>query len=169
MRRMPVSPAVVTGLTRISAGAVDDGSGDGALDPRAVASGRTSGVLWGCDLASAADPVECTVAPAARGGAVDGVLLSRRRLPADDVTVRAGVLVTTRSLAVAWPELRLALEYDGEWHAEPGQFGRDRRRLNRLTAAGWTVVFVTAAGLHDPERLLARIAEALASRCAARR
>jgi hypothetical protein len=231
--------------------------------PGAVASGRTAGVLWGCDLASAVDPVELTVAPGTRGGAVDGVLLTRRRLPADDLTLRAGVpvttalrtaldlcrirplddavavvdrfLVTTRAPTVeevraaaeqltgrdcrhvrevaaladgkagspretqvrlllhrsplpdpvaqhsvsdargrfvarvdfAWPELRLALEYDGEWHAEPAQFGRDRRRLNRLTAAGWTVVFVTAADLHDPERLLARIAEALASRCAA--
>ena len=37
----------------------------------------------------------------------------------------------------------------------------DRRRLNRLTEAGWTVVFVTAADLHHPERVLARIAAAL--------
>ena len=36
-----------------------------------------------------------------------------------------------------WPEQRLALEYDGLRHAEPGQFARDRERLNRLTAAGW--------------------------------
>jgi very-short-patch-repair endonuclease len=61
----------------------------------------------------------------------------------------------------AWPEHKLALEYDGLWHAEPGQFAKDRRRLNRLQAAGWRVVFVTAADLHDPERLLARIAAAL--------
>jgi hypothetical protein len=61
----------------------------------------------------------------------------------------------------AWPELRIALEYDGEWHAEPGQFGKDRRRLNRLREAGWTVVFVTAADLRDRDRLLARIAAAL--------
>ncbi|MGY1794996.1 endonuclease domain-containing protein [Geodermatophilus sp. SYSU D00525] len=46
---------------------------------------------------------------------------------------------------LAWPVLRVAVEYDGAWHAEPGQFARDRRRLNALQAAGWTVVFVTAA------------------------
>jgi hypothetical protein len=50
----------------------------------------------------------------------------------------------------------VAVEYDGAWHGEPGQFARDRQRLDRLTAAGWRVVFVTAADLHDPERLIAR-------------
>ncbi|MGY1842315.1 endonuclease domain-containing protein [Modestobacter sp. SYSU DS0875] len=62
----------------------------------------------------------------------------------------------------AWPAQRLALEYDGLWHAEPGQFGRDRERLNRLTAAGWRVVFVTSGDLRCPEQLIARIAAALA-------
>ena len=62
----------------------------------------------------------------------------------------------------AWPEHRLALEYDGAWHGEPSQFRRDRERLNRLTAAGWRVIFVTAADLRDPARLIARIAQALA-------
>jgi hypothetical protein len=62
----------------------------------------------------------------------------------------------------AWPERRVALEYDGLWHGDPGQFAADRARLNRLTAAGWTVVFVTAADLHRPAELVARIAAALA-------
>ncbi|MGY1649790.1 endonuclease domain-containing protein [Geodermatophilus sp. SYSU D01119] len=62
---------------------------------------------------------------------------------------------------LAWPELRVAVEYDGAWHAEPGQFARDRRRLNALQAAGWTVVFVTAADLREPARVLAMIGAAL--------
>jgi very-short-patch-repair endonuclease len=61
------------------------------------------------------------------------------------------------------PEQRVAVEYDGLWHAESRQFARDRRRLNRLQAAGWRVVFVTAEDLHRPEQLLARIAAALAA------
>jgi very-short-patch-repair endonuclease len=61
----------------------------------------------------------------------------------------------------AWPEHRLALEYEGRWHGERQQVARDRRRLNRLTAAGWTVVFVTAEDLHDPASLIARIAAGL--------
>ena len=54
------------------------------------------------------------------------------------------------------------MEYDGRWHGEPGQFGRDRARLNRLTAAGWRVVFVTAEDLRDPAALIARVAAELA-------
>ncbi len=62
----------------------------------------------------------------------------------------------------AWPDRRLVVEYEGMWHAAPDQVGRDRRRLNRLLAAGWHVVFVTAADMHRPEELVARIACALA-------
>jgi hypothetical protein len=61
-----------------------------------------------------------------------------------------------------WPQRRVAVEYDGLWHAEDEQFAKDRRRLNRLREVGWTVVFVTAADLRDPDRLVARIAAALA-------
>lgn len=61
----------------------------------------------------------------------------------------------------AWPEHKLALEYEGLWHGERQQVARDRQRLNALTRAGWRVIFVTAADLHDPVRLLARVAEAL--------
>lgn len=62
-----------------------------------------------------------------------------------------------------WPELRIALEYDGVWHGQAQQVGKDRRRLNRLTAAGWTVIFVTAEDLRDPVALIARIAAALSA------
>jgi very-short-patch-repair endonuclease len=61
----------------------------------------------------------------------------------------------------AWPDRKVALEYDGLWHAEDGQFARDRERLNLLREAGWTVVFVTAADMYRPERLIIRIAQAL--------
>jgi very-short-patch-repair endonuclease len=61
----------------------------------------------------------------------------------------------------AWPDRKVAVEYDGLWHADERQFAKDRRRLNRLREAGWTVVFVTAADLHRPLELIARIASAL--------
>ena len=63
----------------------------------------------------------------------------------------------------ARPERRVAVEYDGAWHADPGRSARDRRRLDRLHAAGWRVVFVTEADLYRPEELLARTAAAMAS------
>ncbi len=44
---------------------------------------------------------------------------------------------------LAWPEFRVAVEYDGLWHADAEQLHRDRQRLNRLVAAGWLVLHVT--------------------------
>jgi hypothetical protein len=64
----------------------------------------------------------------------------------------------------AWPEHRIALEYEGAWHGERQQVTKDRRRLNRLSAAGWQVVFVTAEDLRHPEQLIARISAALRAR-----
>jgi len=58
------------------------------------------------------------------------------------------------------PEAKLAVEYDGLWHAEPGQFGRDRRRLNALAEAGWRVVFATAADLYRIDEFAAGVAAA---------
>jgi very-short-patch-repair endonuclease len=63
----------------------------------------------------------------------------------------------------AWPDRKVAVEYDGLWHAEDKQFAKDRRRLNKLRTAGWTVVFVTAADLLRPEELIAQIEAALAA------
>ena len=45
---------------------------------------------------------------------------------------------------LAWPRWRVAVEYAGLWHADVDQFHRDRRRLNMLVAAGWTVLHVTS-------------------------
>lgn len=67
---------------------------------------------------------------------------------------------------LAYPELRIAIEYDGLWHAERRAFLDDRRRLNRLVAAGWVVLHVTAEDLRHPERLIARLRALRASRLA---
>jgi very-short-patch-repair endonuclease len=225
------------------------------LLPAAVVTGVSAAVLWGVDLAGAADDVEVTVPPSSHPSRLPGLRVRRADLPRAHRWRRRGVPVTTaaatavrlaqlldqesavvavdqmvaagavdlaavRSLAdaargpgsararracaladglaespqetrlrlllrtsglpapvaqyrvrdggqvlarvdFAWPEHKIALEYDGLWHGESGQFAKDRRRLNRLTAAGWRVIFVTAADMHDPEALLARIAAEL--------
>jgi hypothetical protein len=87
-------------------------------------------------------------------------LLDRSALPRPvaQFVVRDAVGFVAR-VDLAWPEAKVAVEYEGAWHGEsPQQVAADRRRLYRLTAAGWTVVFVTAADLHHPEQLVARIA-----------
>jgi very-short-patch-repair endonuclease len=63
---------------------------------------------------------------------------------------------------LAWPERKVALEYDGVWHATAAQLHRDRRRLNRLATAGWTVLHVTSARLQaDFPGILAEVRAAL--------
>jgi len=92
-------------------------------------------------------------------------LLIRRSglpLPVAQYTIRHDGRFVAR-VDFGYPEQRLAIEYDGDWHGERQQVGRDRARQNRLLAAGWRIVFVTAADLYHPEQLLARIAAALAA------
>ena len=68
---------------------------------------------------------------------------------------------------LAFPGSKIAIEYDGAWHAEREQFIKDRRRLNRLVTAGWTVLHVTAADLRDPTALVARVRALIAAATAA--
>jgi very-short-patch-repair endonuclease len=84
--------------------------------------------------------------------------------PVPQYTVRdeAGAFVARVDLA--FPDLRVAVEYDGLWHSQPQQLGRDRRRLNRLVGAGWTVLHVTAADLYDMDALIAGIKALIAVR-----
>jgi hypothetical protein len=62
---------------------------------------------------------------------------------------------------LAWPEHRLIVEYEGPHHFDDLQIRRDDRRYERLVAAGWRVIRVSAADLLDMDALVARIAAAL--------
>jgi very-short-patch-repair endonuclease len=63
---------------------------------------------------------------------------------------------------LAFPEHRLAIEYDGDWRdGESWALNRDRDRLNRVHALGWTVVFVTAPLLRDAPKMVRMIQAAL--------
>lgn len=65
---------------------------------------------------------------------------------------------------LGYPDRRVAVEYDGVWHADADQLRRDRRRLNRLVAAGWVVLHLTASDLRQPEDIVRRVQQVLASR-----
>jgi very-short-patch-repair endonuclease len=66
---------------------------------------------------------------------------------------------------LAFPEQKLAVEYDGSWRdGERCALNRDRERLNRVQAAGWEVVFVTAPLLATPFRMVHIVRAALARR-----
>jgi len=70
---------------------------------------------------------------------------------------------------LAWPDLRIAVEYDGLWHVgSAAQMHADRRRLNGLAGLGWTVLHVTSARLRDDfPALVAEIRTAMRRRAAA--
>ncbi len=61
-----------------------------------------------------------------------------------------------------WPDRKIALEYDGAYHADPLQQIKDRERVSALKSLGWTVIHMTASDLRDPERVLCELRRALA-------
>lgn len=64
---------------------------------------------------------------------------------------------------LAFIEQRVAVEYDGSWReGELWALNRDRERLNQVPTQGWEVVFVTAALLRDPDRMVRTVRAALA-------
>lgn len=63
-------------------------------------------------------------------------------------------------LDFAWPQPRVALEYDGyESHAH--RTAQDTARSQDLARRGWLVLHATAPDLHDPTRLIAALRAAL--------
>ncbi|HEY7174784.1 MAG TPA: hypothetical protein VH442_07700 [Micromonosporaceae bacterium] len=65
---------------------------------------------------------------------------------------------------LAWPAYRLAVEYDGQWHADGAQLHRDRSRLRDLLAAGWYVYPVTREDMRDISLLTREIGRILTER-----
>lgn len=80
------------------------------------------------------------------------------------VLVEGGTLTLHPDLA--WPELRLALEYEGDGHRENRKtFRADIRRREMFEAVGWRVIRVTADDL-GPDRatFILRVREIVAAR-----
>jgi len=66
-------------------------------------------------------------------------------------------------LDLAWPQLRVALEYDG-YAVHSGREVQDRRRADDLRRRGWLVLVATVDDLRDSRRLEIALREALRSR-----
>jgi very-short-patch-repair endonuclease len=63
---------------------------------------------------------------------------------------------------LAFPEHRLAVEYDGEWRNDQlWALNHDRERLNRVHALGWDIVFVTRPLLATPSKMIYTVEAAL--------
>lgn len=73
--------------------------------------------------------------------------------------VRGGIFLGRVDLA--WPEARLVVEYEGEYHFDGLQIRKDDRRYERLVAAGWRVMRLSSVDLRDLEGVVDRIRQAL--------
>ena len=62
---------------------------------------------------------------------------------------------------LAWPEHRLIVEYEGEYHFDGLQIAKDDRRYERLVAAGWRVIRLSAVDMRDMNAVVERIAAEL--------
>lgn len=61
---------------------------------------------------------------------------------------------------LGYPRLKIAIEYEGEYHFSGGveQARRDLARAEAMRDAGWRVLYLTALDLRDPREFLARLA-----------
>lgn len=65
---------------------------------------------------------------------------------------------------LAFPEFKVIVEYQSEWHNSPAAFRADMTRVSRLEADGWYVILVNKDDLDNPAELLRRIRQVLATR-----
>jgi very-short-patch-repair endonuclease len=90
------------------------------------------------------------------------------RLPRPEVNHRVRVGGRVRFLDLAWPDVKVAIEFDGFVpHSTRQVFDDDRARQNDLVADGWTVFRVTASMLGEVARTFTPIAAAVLGRSCA--
>ncbi|WP_420112511.1 hypothetical protein [Pseudactinotalea sp.] len=69
-----------------------------------------------------------------------------------------------RELDTAYPEWRVAVEYDGRHHVERDlQWSEDIERREDLNGEQWNLITVTGMQMWDPERVIMRVRRALQS------
>ncbi len=85
-------------------------------------------------------------------------IVRRLGLPEPEVNHRVRVGGSVRYLDLAWPDAKVAVEFDGFVpHSTRRVFDDDRARQNDLVADGWTVFRITKTMLDaDPERTFRR-------------
>jgi very-short-patch-repair endonuclease len=127
-----------------------------ALD--ALAEGGTG--RWGVVKVRRAIPLVDPRAESAPESRVRVALVMAGLQPVPQYEVRrAGVLLGRVDLA--FPEVRLAVEYEGAHHFEGSKIVRDDARLAGLEAAGWRVIRLSAPDLRDLDGVVARVRAAL--------
>ncbi len=83
--------------------------------------------------------------------------------PADQFPVVDALGCVRYVLDLCWPELRIALEYDG-YESHEYRKDTDARRDRDLQRRGWVTIRATAKDLREPDELLDRLDEAFRAR-----
>lgn len=84
--------------------------------------------------------------------------------PELNLDVRDGNGTFLGRVDMAWPEYRIALEYDGDHHRERGTFQHDQRRGNGFAVNDWLVIHATASDAVRPAVLVERLRQAFQQR-----
>jgi very-short-patch-repair endonuclease len=91
------------------------------------------------------------------------VAIHRYGLPAPELQFPVGPYL----LDLAYPKIRLAVEYDGRDHRTADRALRDLHRESYLTRRGWDVLRLRASVVHDPREVAVRVHRELFVRGAA--
>lgn len=57
-------------------------------------------------------------------------------------------------LDISYPDLKIAFEYQGAYHANADQMRRDMNKHNELMKRGWQIIYVTVEDFRNPAQLL---------------
>jgi len=99
----------------------------------------------------------------------DSPMETRIRVAIEDAGLPLPVLqhrVGPYLLDLAYPELKLMIEYDGLEHLTPKRALHDLRRQAYLSGAGWEVLRFLAREVYQPALVAARVRAAIARRAA---
>ena len=118
---------------------------------------------WGVTKVRRAFPLVDPLAASAPESRVRVALRMAGLVPVPQYEVRDGAGRFVGFVDLAFPEARLAIEYDGAYHFEKNQIVLDDDRIRRLEDAGWRVIRLTSIDLRDLDGVVRRILEALAS------
>lgn len=89
-------------------------------------------------------------------------MLARAGAPRPVCNLSIDVGGLTFRLDIAWPEAKLAVEYDGEEHHGPRQREHDAWRRRLLNQAGWTIIVIRKGDLAGMDKIAALVKQACA-------
>jgi hypothetical protein len=126
-------------LATLDAALRSETCGRGELWRAAVEQAGRRGIVAVRELIALADPLaESPMESEARLAMIDGGL----PIPKLQFEIVDGSR-ELRRVDFAWPEQRVAVEYDGvDWHSDPDAMRRDRRRRAALEDVGWVVISI---------------------------